>query len=246
MCDVQRVLKGLLLLLTVVVTAGVVYVVGHTDPVRGAGTTPGYSQQAAGPASDTPSPSDATATPARAVFLGDDYTAGAGASAGSVPWTDRVATALDLDATVVAEPGAGYATQGKDGTSYLQLVDTVVKARPDLVIVSGGRNDVDQAGEAVRSAAQRVFTRLQRQLPDATIIAVAPWWGDSPHPDKLAKVATAVRSAVQAIPHGKYLDAADPLVGHPEWMADEANPNNRGYAAISTSLIAALRPAVRR
>jgi acyl-CoA thioesterase-1 len=185
-----------------------------------------------------------TSGPARAVFLGDDYTAGAGASQGSTKWTDQVATELHLDATVVAEDGAGYATRGTDGTSYLQLVDAVVKARPSLVIVSGGRNDVDQSPDTLRSAAAQLFTRLQQRLPDATIVAVAPWWGDSQHPPKLTKVDDAVQAAVQAIANGKYLDIADPLVGHPDWMADDANPNDRGYAAISTSVAAALRPAL--
>lgn len=238
---VQRVWTVLLLACTVVVAGAVVYVMRQHDTIPLAGQTPGYSLPADAPSSD-PVPSSATvpAAPLKVVFLGDDYTGAAGASSPREGWTARVATALHLDATTVAETGAGYVQQGVDGHAYQALVDTVVAAEPDLVVVSGGRNDVDYPANQIRGAAQRLFSTLQTRLPGARLVAVAPWWGDSAHPAKLTKVDTAVQDAVEAA-GGAYLNVPDALRGHPDWMADLADPNNRGYRAIATSLIGPLR-----
>lgn len=242
MCLVQRVWTVLLLVCTVAVAGAVFYVVRQHDPIPQAGQAPGYSLPAGGPSSDpvTASQTPAPSRRAKVAFLGDDYTSGAGATSPRAGWTAQVATALHVDATTVAENGAGYVQQGVDGDAYAALVDKVVAAEPDVVVVSGGRNDVGYPAGQVRRAAQRLFATLHSRLPDARLVAIAPWWGDSAHPAKLTKVDTAVQDGVEAV-HGAYLDVPDALRGHPAWMADLADPNDRGYAAIATSLIDPLR-----
>ena len=64
--------------------------------------------------------------------------------------------------------------------------------------------------------------------------------GRQSHPAKLTKVNTAAQAGVDAV-HGTYLDVPDALRGHPQWMADQADPNNRGYRAIAASLTGPLR-----
>jgi acyl-CoA thioesterase I len=245
MSVVHRLWTTLLLTATAVVAGGVVYVVGHSDPVPSAGSTPGYSAPpVSAPASSgvavTMSPSGV-----RTVFLGDDYTAGVGASSAKAHWTTLVAGQLGLEATVVASAGAGYATHGHDGKSYRDLVAAVVAAKPQLVVVSGGRNDTAIAARRLRAATQAVFAELHTQLPDAAIVAIAPWWGDSAHPAKLTPVDAAVKAAVTS-EGGRYLDIADPLVDHHGWMAGEADPNDQGYQAIAASVEPALRAVLPR
>ena len=242
MWNVQRVWTVLLLICTAGVAVAVVFVVRQHDVIPRAGQAPGYSQPAPRSSTDpvltapTPSP----AAPVKVVFLGDDYTAGTGASSPSAGWTAQVASALHLDATTVAEPDAGYVHHGVDGDSYAALVDKVVAADPAVVVVSGGRNDVDFSAGQVATAAKQLFATLHTRLPDARLVAIAPWWGDSAHPAKLAKVTTAAQAGVDAV-HGAYLDVPDALRGHPQWMADSADPNNRGYRAIAASLTGPLR-----
>jgi lysophospholipase L1-like esterase len=240
MWHVQRVWKIVVLVLTVVVITAAGYVLTRHDPVPQAGESPGYAESTA---SRSPTPSVATGTsarPVKVVFLGDDYAAGRGASSPAHGWTGAVAGALHLDASVVAEPGAGYATPGVRGGSYAALVGGVVAAKPQVVLVSGGRNDVGAAPATLRAQTRALFARLKAELPDARLLAIAPWWGDSAHPPKLAKVDAAVRAGVEAA-GGTYLDAPDPLRGHPSWMADAADPTDRGYAAIARAVTDALR-----
>jgi lysophospholipase L1-like esterase len=245
MCVVRRVWMILLLVLTVGVAAALVYVLRQHSTVAQAGQTPGYSPAASTPTHSSAVPStDVASSLVPTVFLGDDYTAGAGATQGG-GWTAPVATALDLDPAVVAEPGAGYARSGLHGDNYGALLPRVVAAQPALIVVSGGRNDTGDDPGTLRSDTAALFAQLHRRLPEAEIVAIAPWWGDSPHPAKLHKVDAAVRTGVEGA-GGTYLDPPDPLRGHPSWMADAANPNDRGYAAIARSVTAALRPLVPR
>ena len=60
-------------------------------------------------------------------------------------------------------------------------------------------------------------------------------WGDSDKPPEVVAVGQAVKSAVTAA-GGKYLDIADPLHGHPGFMADAGDPDDDGYAAIAAAL----------
>jgi lysophospholipase L1-like esterase len=215
----------------------------HSD-IPSAGQAPGFSEPVSPSStsrqSTTTAPTTAAPATVRLAFLGDDYTAGSGASSRNAGWTARVSAALDVTATTVSADGAGYATAGAGGKSYQDLVDEVAAAKPQIVVVSGGRNDVTQTPAQVRIAAQKVFANLHTLLPDAKLVAIAPWWGDSPHPRKLTKVDTAVQTAVEAV-HGVYLDIADALRGHPTWMADLADPNDRGYRAIATSVTGPLQ-----
>ena len=228
----------------------------HDSPVARAGATPGYS---ASPSAQRPSSSSAplgsgssgpgfsgttdttgTRPATTTAFLGDNYTAGAGAPHGK-SWVDLVEHDLDLDGSVFALRGGGYARpDGADRRTYRALLSEVVADKPQLVVVSGGRNDVADDPASLSAAAADVFDTLHAKLPDATLVAIAPWWGDSAHPEALDSVDTAVRDAVTRA-GGTYLDLADPLVGPPEWMAAAANPNASGHAAIAKSVEPALR-----
>jgi lysophospholipase L1-like esterase len=254
MIGVRKVSLALLLLLTCAVGAGVVYLVEHDVPIRNAGTTPTDTffpppptrPESSAPTTDLPSTgapsSGATTSPPSATkitFLGDDYTAGVGANPQSKSWTQLVGKQLHVEVTVVGESGAGYAKKSGDGKMYSSLVDKVVASTPDLVVVSGGRNDVGDASSTLHAAAHALFASLHQKLPNARLLAIAPWWGDSPHPAPLNTVDQAVRSGVRAA-GGKYVNKPDPLGGHPGFMKDAADPNNKGYRAIADSVTSAI------
>ncbi|MDT4912564.1 MAG: hypothetical protein QOC66_1692 [Pseudonocardiales bacterium] len=173
-------------------------------------------------------------------FLGDEWTAGAGTSAKARRFTSVLSARLHVKQRNFGLDGAGY---GTPSDSYRSRVDEVVAAHPDVVLVSGGRNDLSPEHDLAASAAEvdRLFAELHAGLPDATLIAVAPFWGDSDLPEALATLGQEVEAAVTAA-HGTYLDIEDPIHGHPDFMANDADPNDDGHAAIA----AALRPKVAR
>jgi lysophospholipase L1-like esterase len=254
MCSVNRVWTALLLLATIVVAGAVGYVLVHNDKVPQAGQTPGFSAPApkpsgsgglsgsSGPSGSTSksgSGSASTSTDPSSVhitFLGDNWTTGAGVGHDAAKaFPALVTAALKVKDSVVAEDGSGYAKRGPGGDSYNDLVTKVVDSKPDIVVVSGGRNDVSDDVNTLKDAAKQLFSSLKSKLPDAQLVAVAPFWGDSTHPSDLGKVDDAVQAGVEAA-GGTYLDIPDPLKDHKDWMSDDANPGEKGCHAIADAL----------
>lgn len=240
----------------IVVFAAAGYVIARDTTVPQAGQTPGYSAttqagaSALAPATDAGPGTAARSAPAAAqgtgaagavvAFLGDDYTTGVGASSTDKRFSTLVCARLGLREKNFGIAGAGYA-KAAQGRTYADRVDDIVAAHPDVVVVSGGRNDVYDDMNTLTDAAHDLFATLRQKLPDAVLVAIAPWWGDSDHPPALDQIAEAVRSAVREA-GGHYLALADPLHGHPEWMADAADPNDAGYAHLADAVARALAP----
>ena len=186
-----------------------------------------------------------------AVFLGDSYTAGTGASAATTRWSATFAAQrgwLELD---LARGGTGYlATSGLNGCglptcpSIPDMATWAVAANPDVVVVAGGRNDLtlmSQNPAAEQTAITTTLARLRAGLPSATIILVSPFWDASAPPSSLATIAGWEKAA--ATTYGAvYVDgAAQWLVGHPEWItSDNVHPNDLGHAQLAARLQAAL------
>ncbi|MEO8888809.1 MAG: SGNH/GDSL hydrolase family protein [Jatrophihabitantaceae bacterium] len=152
---------------------------------------------------------------------------------------ELLAGSLAIDVKNFGDSGAGYAKSGADHKRFADQVDAVGAAQPDVIVVSGGRNDVVDDLSTLTSAADDLFSELHRKLPSAILVAVAPFWGDSDQPPAIGSIAGSIKSAVESA-GGQYLNLPDPLHGHPEFMADAADPNDAGYAAIA----AALQPAL--
>ena len=253
--SVNRLWTALLATATIVVLGGVVYVLSHNPTVPQAGQIPGYTAPSFGvPSLTSTSPTttpSATGSAHAAVssnpesiasvastviaFVGDDYTHGVGGSGGSKTFPSLVGASLHVHDESFYLDDAGYAKTDADGNAYGYLVSQVIAAHPDIVVVTGGRNDRADDPSTLTSKSAAFFSALRAGLPQAKIIAVAAWWGDSPQPAVLEQVDAAVNGGVTAA-GGTYLDLPDPLFGHSDWMSDDADPNDQGYAAIAASL----------
>jgi len=214
------------------------YVIEQHDSVPNAGQVLGYSPPPS-PHQSSTGPRRTSSPPTLVVaFLGDDYTAGTRASTPSRRFSTLLCAALHLSERNFGVPRTGYAdTRG--GTDYRSRIARVIAARPDAVLVSGGRNDIIDDPDTIAANALQLFAKLRRGLPHARLIAISPLWGDSPPPPLLATIARSISTAVRAA-GGAYLAVNDPLRGHPSWMADLADPNDTGYAAIERRLQAPL------
>lgn len=233
-------------MLAVVVLGAAVYVVTQNNAPASTGGTPGSAaaQQSTAtvPAAVTSAPVshgvDATSSgPASTVvaFLGDDWTTGAGASSDADRFTTLLAAQLHVVERNFGADGTGYAKSSASGGPYASRIAAIVAADPQVVVVSGGRNDSTDDAATAADHAQALFARLHAKLPDAVLIAIAPFWGDSDLPPEMTALGNAVKQGVTAV-GGTYLDIPDPIHGHPGFMADAADPNDRGYAAIAAAL----------
>jgi lysophospholipase L1-like esterase len=226
--------------LAVVEIVAAVYVVRSRDDSSTAAATPHTTPVAT---SSAPAPSlgidgSSTSRPETGpliAFLGDDWTRGAGASAPDNRFTTRVCAALGARELNSGVDGTGYAKPGERGGPYATRVAKLVADHPDVVVVSGGRNDSNDNPATARDEINALFAKLHRKLPDAVLVAVAPFWGDSDLPDEMVQLGTAIEDGITAV-GGTYLDIEDPIHDHPRFMADLADPNDAGYAAIAAAL----------
>jgi lysophospholipase L1-like esterase len=252
----QRGWRIALIVCAVAVVVVAAYLVQHHDSVHDAGQIPSVANLStasttapalsppSSPLTPAPSASTITVTPEiTAAFIGDDWTAGVGASSPTDRFSTRVCAALHLREVNLGVNEAGYA-KSPGHTAYESQVAAALGAHPRLVVVSGGRNDNWDSPATDAAAATALFRALRARLRHAVIAAVAPMWGDSPTTAAMTELGRSVRRAVTAV-HGTYLAIPDPIRGHPNEMADAADPNDAGYAAIAAELTPVLRPLLR-
>jgi hypothetical protein len=168
-------------------------------------------------------------------FLGDDFL-GVGASADAKRWTSIVCADFGWTEKDFGFGGTGYSTGGTltGGQPYSARVAALVATAPSIVIVEGGRFDIQSPNgpTKIKQGVTATFTALRAALPNATIIAESPTWSLTKPPATLALVQADVKAAVAAV-HGRYLDIGEPLVGAPTLLGPHTLPNDAGYAVLA-------------
>ncbi len=177
-------------------------------------------------------------------FLGDGPTAGAGATGPAARWTSLVSSQQGWVEVNHGVAGTGYAAEGAfpDQRPYTARVAEVVAGGPDVVVVSGGRNDDTSSNDYADSVGQ-VFSELRQGLPRAHLIAVSPLWDDDEPPEGLDELGRVVRSQVENV-GGTYLEVGQPLQSSPQLVgADGVQPDDAGHAAVAAAVQEAMAEA---
>ncbi|WP_132429737.1 SGNH/GDSL hydrolase family protein [Pseudonocardia endophytica] len=193
----------------------------------------GASAAAATPPPPPPQPSVA--------FVADGYTSGSPSGGeGPASYTALLAAREGWRVTNPAVYGSGYVA----GAPLSDQVQKVVDARPQLVVVSGGRADSGSDPDAVRDAAGRLFQDLKTRLPQAKVVVIGPMWIGGDAPRRMAEVRDAIRdTAAEA-----RLPFVDPI--EERWFNDRdqdgltpdgENLNDRGHQRLSELVDDALR-----
>lgn len=200
-------------------------------------------------------PPEPTAAPEaqRVVFIGDSYTSGAG-SASSGGFVQVLSDRMGWAVENLGVGGTGYVVGTQQDPekarlacgrnycpNYPEQIDAAAAFTPDIVIVSGGRNNVGLPVDDLRDAISAFYRDLRAALPDADIWATSPLWDDDRPPAALAELSAEVELAVSAV-DGRFLGIGQPLVGHPERVVDDGkHPNDAGHRAIARAIAQAGR-----
>lgn len=175
------------------------------------------------------------------MFLGDSYTVGTATSLDGSGFPAILGERRGWRVVNLAIPGTGYATGRADGrcpaagcTAYIGVLPDAVAHDPEIVVVSGGRNDL---GRPHLDQAVSVFYReLRAQLPDARIVVTSPLWDDSITPAALIDLRAVVEREAAAI-GAEHLDLGDLFRDRPELIAsDDLHPNEAGLELIATRI----------
>jgi lysophospholipase L1-like esterase len=227
---------GLLVVILAVTVA--VYVVIRPKSADGAGKVIGPTQ--APPATSTTS--SPRAAKLKVVILRGGLT-GCLTTGGcnSQNYADHLAYKLGWDITVDAHGATGYIAGSIQSppVNFAGRLDTVYKAKPNVVLIEGSVNDAKYPAAQVRRAAIADFTALHKNLPSAKIIVVGPAWGGDTPPDTL----TAVEQALKTATAGRVSLFIDPIAD--KWFAgpnakfmaaDHESPTDQGHSLIATNI----------
>lgn len=200
--------------------------------------------RAASSPSTTPSPG-ASATEAAerpiAVFIGDSYTVGSGTRLSGRGFAGILGAFRGWEVVNLGIAGTGYATSRDESwcpaggcLDYAGVIPDAVAHDPDIVVVSGGRNDLARSTvEQIEPVVAEFFTQLRAALPDARIIVTSPIWDDPPPPRPLLELGVVVEREALRV-GADYLDLGDPLEGRPDLIAsDGLHPDEGGLQIIA-------------
>lgn len=188
----------------------------------------------------TPTPPKAETKAPVALFVGDSYTVGQGASSPAKRWSSLVAETLGWTELNVAQGGTGYVSRSVKipKLSYGEQLRAAPKG-VDFVVIAGGQNDfpeLRQDPERVFSTVARAFELAHQRFPGAEIIAVGP-----STPWDIGLEARALDSAVRAAAEkheATYVSLLDPDVVHNRFVhPDGIHVTDKGYAAIAHRVI---------
>lgn len=199
-----------------------------------------------------PSPVQSTPRPDHplAVFIGDSYAQGTGASSPAKRWTTVLSQEAGWSEQNLGRGGTGYVTTADVNgcgltycPNYQQMVQRAIDLDPDIVVVSGGQNDFgawQQDSSRVVAAIDQVYRGLRRALPRVTIYAVGPsTTGGVSGP--VVGMDAAVRAAA-AREDAHYVSLIDPNVIEPSMVvADGGHVDDAGHQAIARRVLQAVR-----
>ncbi|WP_166509569.1 SGNH/GDSL hydrolase family protein [Blastococcus sp. TF02-8] len=213
-----------------------------------AGST-GSSESADPSAPATPSGAEEQDARLRVAALGDAYTGGSAMDSGAGHrWYELLAAQHPWEVTPYAVGGTGFVTGAAQGQAFPDRVPEIVAARPDVVVVAGGHDDVAAPVDQVEAAVRRTLGDLRAGLPDARIVVGVFWPGRAPGPafavDRALRAASGEVGAafVDPLNDGWFDGANQSLIGR-----DGTYPTDEGHAAlaqrIGDALVAAGVPA---
>ena len=185
-----------------------------------------------------------------AVFLGDSYTQGWGASEPDRRWSALVAHDAGWVEVNQGQGGTGFvATSGLGGCglvycpTYLERVPDVIAVHPDVVVIAGGQNDLTALAadpDAVRAAVDATYDQVRDGLPQARIVAVGPSTAQ-PGNALIVELDGWVRAAAARV-GAEYLSLIDPPVIDQESVApDGVHVTDAGHRAIAERVLAGIR-----
>lgn len=166
-----------------------------------------------------------------AVFIGDSFTVGTASDIAGFGFPGILGELRGWEVVNLGIPGTGYSTPWDP---YADRIQQAVALDPDIVVVSGSRNDMRRASvDEIEPHVTDFYEQLAEAIPDARVIVTSPIGDDAPYPPIMHELRDMIeRQAAQA--GVEYLDLGHPLEGRPELVAsDGQHPNADGLQVIA-------------
>ena len=197
------------------------------------------------------------------LYIGDSYTLGP--STPDMSYGCMAATELGWECNIAAQGGTGYLSGGpghrfqvsqsdSPSSSFVERLPRLRELyRADMVVLDGGRNDMQFAISDVDEIFAYTVSQVIESWPNSRIVVIAPWFGNEPviRPPALAgrTIGDEFRSVLRSSHDFDAVDFIDP--GALGWFAgidpspylsdDGIHPNSEGDELIAQLLTEALK-----
>ncbi|WP_410482257.1 GDSL-type esterase/lipase family protein [Rhodococcus sp. ANT_H53B] len=113
-------------------------------------------------------------------------------------------------------------------------MDVVAAPKPDIIVVSGVRNNYEAGTSSVTGAvALSLFEAIEAAAPSTEVIVTDPIWDSTEPPADFAPLIDGVKAAA-ASAEARYLDIDEALADHPDMMdPDGLRPNDAGHQTVA-------------
>lgn len=188
-----------------------------------------------------------------ALWIGDSYTAGAGATTSATGEALATSAALGWQSDMDAEGSSGYVARGRRQSPTYDAVpariasDAASFTGVDVVLLDAGRNDVGHPPKAFRRAVVSSFDAVAKGFPSSAVVVIAPFLMTSKPQSFLAMRRVLRQQArmrrwayVDPIAEGWINRVSAKLV-----VSDRIHPNQQGYDYIVAHLAPAIKKALR-
>ncbi|SDO97471.1 Lysophospholipase L1 [Klenkia soli] len=188
-----------------------------------------------------------------ALFVGDSFTAGVGASASNRAWSCVAAQTLDWVCNRDAEGGTGFVNDGRSNQpDFSPLPDrldaTAATYLADVVVIDAGRNDMQVDPTEVGAVADAYLARVRERWPDAALVLIRPaFLGQVSGPDDVWGQTILAQWDELAARYGGVV--LDPIAE--QWVAPEevdgflsedgVHPNDAGHERLAERFVADVR-----
>lgn len=211
-------------------------------PDDGAATVPPAGSPA--PTTDASPGSEQTIAVA---FLGDSITSGFGDIDYGNIWPLIVSREYGFQFEQFSVAGTGYVAVN-DSNDFASRVPAILEAKPDVVVIAGGTNDVFYPQEQVETAAADVLDTLREGLPDAQIVLMSAFFqpalieGSLPDGRPIADVVDEQTSMLEQLAEERdirFIDTRPLFEGRDTSgliLPDGVHPNNAGHELIAEYL----------
>ncbi|MFI0355855.1 SGNH/GDSL hydrolase family protein [Actinomadura sp. 9N407] len=184
--------------------------------------------------------------------LGDSYTVGIRGLPPERAYAAETARALGWQIVVAGQARTGFANTIGTTASFASLFGAQLAWRPepDMVLISGGHNDVRMPPGVITEKASALLETVRSRWPRTQVVLMGPMWGGDPGPKALM-----VRDALRGVASSRRIPFIDPLAGR--WITgnprkgtgnaarlirqDGTHPNPQGNRHIAERLAGDLR-----
>jgi lysophospholipase L1-like esterase len=178
-----------------------------------------------------------------ALFVGDSYTAGALGITSLETFPGQTCNALGLTCNLDGEGSTGYQSDGHKLSRRFspyqgRLKDDAKLYEADLVVVSGGRNDIGEPGSEF-VAARTYFRSVRQAYPKARLVVVEPFWTSRTPPVLVRRLRADVRRAAHSV--GAVYLPSNGWLKKGSVAYDGVHPNREGHRQLAERLTTALR-----